>query len=106
MRTRESGGANLYDAEKDAKRNEQKLAVICFITDQDPSDIDSMRIDYAAVKIRQLWKYSSDIRGGASADYTSNSIPRFLAKINVKMTSIAREAYWNYKLAKASENRQ
>ncbi len=106
MRTRSAGSANLYDAEKDAARNEEKLAVICFLTDQEPSDIDSMRIDYAAVKIRQMWKYSSDIRNGGSADYTSNAIPRFLAKMNVKLTSIARESYWNYKLAKAVQNGQ
>jgi hypothetical protein len=106
MRNRTSGGENLYDAEKDIVHNEQRLAVICFLTAQDASDIDSMRIDHAAVKIRQLWKYSSDIRGGLSADYTSNSIPRFLAKMNVKTTNFAREAYWNYNLAKAVRDGQ
>jgi hypothetical protein len=106
MKTRTAGGENLYDAEEDALRNEQKLAVICFLTDQDPNDIESMRIDYAAVKIRQLWKYASDIRGGLNGEYSNNSIPRFLAKTNVQLTNSAREAYWNYKLAKAVQNGQ
>ncbi len=106
MKTRTAGGENLYDAEEDALRNEQKLAMICYLTDQDPTNIDGMRIDYAAVKIRQMWKYSSDIRGSLDGAYSNNSIPRLLAKTNVKLTSIARESYWNYKLAKAAGNGQ
>lgn len=106
MRNRVAGGENLYDAEKDALRHAEKLAVICYLTEQDPTDIDGMRIDYAAVKIRKLWKYSSDIRGSLEGAYSNNSIPRFLAKINVKLTSVARESYWNYKLAKAAGNGQ
>ena len=106
MKTRAAGGDNLYDAEKDASRHAEKLAVICYLTDQDPTNIDGMRIDYAAVKIRQMWKYSSDIRGSLEGDYSNNAIPRLLAKTNVKLTSIARESYWNYKLAKAAENGQ
>ena len=101
MRNRTSGGENLYDAEKDLLRNEKKLAVICFLTDQDASDVESMRIDHAAVKLRQLWKYSTDTRGGLDGVYSINSLPRFFAKMNVKITNSAREAYWNYKLAKA-----
>ena len=106
MRTRASGGENLYNAEEDMVRNEQKLAMICYLTDQDPSDIESMRIDYASVKLRQLWKYSSDIRGSLDGAYSNNSVPRFLAKINVKMTNLAREAYWDYKMAKAVKDGQ
>lgn len=106
MRTRSSGGENLYNADDDITRNEAKLAVICYLTDQDPKDIDSMRIDYAAVKLRQLWAYSSDIRGSLDGAYSNNSVPRLLAKTNVKITNYAREAYWNYKLAKAVRDGQ
>jgi hypothetical protein len=106
MRNRTSGGENLYDVEKDIVHNEQRLAVICFLTDQDANNIDSMRIDHAVVKLRQLWKYSSDIRGSLDGAYSNNSVPRFFAKLNVKLTNSAREAYWNYKLAKAVRDGQ
>lgn len=96
----------MYDVEKDIVHNEQRLAVICFLTDQDANNIDSMRIDHAAVKLRQLWKYSSDIRGSLDGAYSNNSVPRFFAKLNVKLTNSAREAYWNYKLAKAVRDGQ
>lgn len=106
MRTRGAGGENLYDAAEDVERAEQKLAMICYLVDHDPEDIDSLRIDYTSVKLRQLWRYSSDIRGSLEGAYSNNSVPRFLAKINVKMTNLARESYWDYKLAKAVRDGQ
>jgi hypothetical protein len=107
MRTRQAGGDNLYDATSDRLYNEYKLAVIANIIGHNPSDIDSMRIDYAAVKLRQMWTYSSDIRGSLlGADYSSNKCSIFLAKNNVQLTDMAREAYWNYSLAKAAEDGQ
>jgi hypothetical protein len=102
MRSRNVGGESLYDATSDREYNEYKLAVISYIIGTDPADIDSMRIDHAAVKIRQMWKYSSDIRAG----YSANKLSILLAKNNVKLTDMARDAYWNYSLAKAVENGQ
>jgi hypothetical protein len=107
MRSRESGGENLYDASADREYNEYKLAVVAYIIGANPESIDSMRIDHAAVKIRQLWKYSSDIRGSViGAGYSANKFSILLAKHNVQMTDMAREAFWNYSLAKAVENGQ
>jgi len=107
MRTRQAGGANLYDATSDRLYNEYKLAVVAYIVGEDPANIDSMRIDYVAVKIRNLWKYSSDIRGSVTdADHSSNKLAILLAKTNVQLTDMAREAYWNYSLAGAVENGQ
>jgi hypothetical protein len=44
--------------------------------------------------------------GGNTANIVDNSVPRFFAKLNVKLTNSAREAYWNYKLAKAVRDGQ
>jgi hypothetical protein len=107
MRTRTAGGENLYNASSDREYNEYKLAVISYIINDNPSDIESMRIDHAAVKIRHMWKYSSDIRGSSlDAGYSANKLSVFIAKNNVHLTDMARDAYWNYSLAKAVENGQ
>ena len=107
MRTRTTGGGSLYDAGSDREYNEYKLAVISYIVGADPESIESMRIDYAAVKIRQMWNYSTDIRGSVTdAGYSANKISIWLAKNNVQLTDIARDAFWNYSLAKAVENGQ
>jgi hypothetical protein len=106
MNNRSSGGENLYNASADAEHNECRLAVFAYLTGYDPEQADSLRADYIAVKIRQMWKYSSDIRGGSGPSYEANAIPRFLAKMNVKLTDGARGAYWNYKLAKAVDDGQ
>jgi hypothetical protein len=107
MRNRQAGGENIYDATSDRIYNEYKLAVIANIVGHDPSDVDSMRIDYTAVKLRQMWTYSSDIRGSVlGADYSSNKCSILLAKNNVQLTDMAREAFWNYSMAKAVENGQ
>jgi hypothetical protein len=107
MRTRSSGGENLYDALSDKEYNEYKLAVISYIIGEDPANIESMRIDHAAVKIRQMWQYSSDIRGSVTdAGYSANKLSVFIAKNNVELTDMARDAFWNYSLAKAVENGQ
>jgi hypothetical protein len=106
MRSRIAGGQNLYDAVADAEYNEYRLAVFAYLTGYDSEDADSLRADYMAVKIRQMWKYSSDVRGGFDGSYHDNAIPRFLAKMNVTLTDGARGAYWNYRLAKAAEDGQ
>lgn len=107
MKARNVGEENLYDADLDMEYHEQKLAVISYIVDFDPQDVESMRIDYAVVKLRKLWQYSSDLRGQVNdATYTSNKISRFLAKQNVKLTEGARYAYWNYCLARGAKNGQ
>ena len=107
MRSRNAGGESLYDAASDREYNEYKLAVISYIIGTDPADIESMRIDHAAVKIRQMWTYSSDIRGSVMhAGYSANKLSILLAKNNVQLTDMARDAYWNYSLAKAVENGQ
>lgn len=107
MRSRQAGGEDVYNPVSDRVYNEYKLAVIANIIGHDPSAIDSLRIDYAAVKLRQMWTYSSDIRGSVlGADYSSNKCSILLAKNNVQLTDMAREAYWNYSLAKAVEDGQ
>ena len=107
MRTRSIGGGNLYNAELDMSYHEQKLAVISYLVGFDPSDIDSMRIDYAVVKLRKLWNYSSDLRGDVvSSTFSSNKIHTFLSKQNVVLTEGARYAYWNYCLARGVKNGQ
>lgn len=105
MKTRNISEENLYDPEADMSYHEQKLAVISYIVGFDPEDVDSMRIDYAVVKLRKLWQYSSDLRGEtAGATYSSNKISTFLAKQNVIVTESARYAYWNYCLARGVKN--
>jgi hypothetical protein len=105
MRNRNAGGENLYNADADKEYNEYKLAVISYLIGDNPTEIESMRIDHAAVKIRQMWKYSSDIRGSVlDAEYSANKLSVFIAKNNVHLTDMARDAYWNYSLAKAVEN--
>jgi len=106
MNNRSHGGQNLYDASSDAQYNECRLAVFAYLTGYDPKKTDSLRVDYIAVKIRQMWKYSSDIRGNLGGSYSDNAIPRFLAKMNVQLTDGARGAYWNYKCAKAVSDGQ
>jgi hypothetical protein len=107
MKTRNIGEENLYDAEADMLYHEQKLAVISYLVGFDPSDIDSMRIDYAVVKLRKLWNYSSDVRGDITgATFSSNKIHTFLSKQNVVLTEGARYAYWNYCLARGVKNGQ
>jgi hypothetical protein len=107
MRTRTAGGENLYNASLDREYNEYRLAVISYLVGADPEAIELMRIDYAAVKLRQMWNYSSDIRGSVTdAGYSANKVPLWLAKNNVQLTDMARDAFWNYSLAKAVENGQ
>jgi len=107
MKTRNIGEENLYDAEADMLYHEQKLAVISYIVGFDPQEVDSMRIDYAVVKLRKLWQYATDLRGqGGDATYGSNKIHTFLSKQNVSLTEGARYAYWNYCLARGVKNGQ
>jgi len=79
MRHRIAGGENLYDADEEIEYNENQLAIFAYILDFDPTDVDSMNIESAVVKLRAMWKYSSDLRGAAEPTYTNNAIPRFSA---------------------------
>jgi hypothetical protein len=104
MRHRLAGEGDLYDAEEEINYNEKQLAIFANILDLDPLDIDSMDIEVVVVRLRAMWKYSSDLRGSIEPTYTNNAIPRFLSKMNASLTDRARKANWNYALAKAAKN--
>ncbi len=104
MRHRVAGGENLYDADEEIEYNEKQLAIFAYILDFDPIEIDSMDIESVVVKLRAMWRYSSDLRGSIEPTYTNNARPRFLAKMNASLTDRVRKANWNYTLAKAAKN--
>lgn len=106
MRSRVSGGENLYDADNDIAYYEAELAVLSYILGYDPEDVESINIAQAVSDIRLMWRYSSDLRGSIEPTYTHNAIPRFLSKMNYIMTDRVRKAKWNFTLARAVKNGQ
>jgi len=106
MRSRVSGGENLYDADGDILYYETELAVLSYILGYDPENVESFNISKAVSDIRLMWRYSSDLRGSLEPTYTNNSIPRFLSKMNSRMTDRVRKANWNFTLARAAKNGQ
>jgi hypothetical protein len=106
VRSRVSGGENLYDADSDIAYYETELAVLSYILGYDPEDVESISIAQAVSDIRLMWRYSSDLRGSLEPTYTNNAIPRFLSKMNSRMTDRVRKANWNFTLARAVKNGQ
>lgn len=104
MRHRRAGEENLYDAEKEMNYNEKQLAVFAYILNFDPTNVDSMNIEDAVTVLREMWTYSSDLRGSVEPTYSNNAIPRFFAKNNATLTNRIRRASWNYSLSKAAQN--
>ena len=106
MRHRIAGGGNLYDADEEVEYNEIQLAMFAYILDFDPTDVDSMSIEDVVIKLRAMWRYSSDTKSSGEPAYTDNAIPRFFSRVNASLTSRARRAKWNHTLAKAAKNEQ